>query len=359
MASKREAIIFIHGFYLGRDRNYFIDSLSTGLTEVLELPRVEEAGEEKIAGYAGKKFKVYVDVENIKEIDIYDAYWNDIISQPLSSSNLKNQIFRGVSMLFYWLISKDIFAFRNSPPLLIGLGVSLMLWIFWFYGIIALALVALGQDPNILGFAISEDWSKQISAFGKQMTNWSAWLIVSGLFSFVPINMLADIADFSTKYVEDTAESKILKAKIRKQVTENLNAVLESGLYEKITILAHSFGNVIATDVLADYQQKCRVRYISLGGSLKIFSIKSKQIAAEIKKCFNNQQIETWIDFYSHQDWLCTKTPVADGCDVAKISHREIKIPFSLIKQMSGKTHDHYFMNEEVLKACLNLKNDV
>ncbi|MDZ7959044.1 MAG: hypothetical protein RMY34_14375 [Aulosira sp. DedQUE10] len=109
--------------------------------------------------------------------------------------------------------------------------------------------------------------------------------------------------------------------------------------------------------MIADYQQKCRVRYICMEGSLKIFSIKSKQIEEEIKKCFNNQQIETWIDFYYHQDWLCTKTPVPDGCDIAKISHREIKIPFSLVKQMSGKTHAHYFMNEEVLRTCLNLKN--
>ncbi|OUL27000.1 hypothetical protein [Nostoc sp. 106C] len=357
MASRREAIIFIHGFYLGRDRNYFIDSLSTGFTEVLNTTRIEEAGEEKIAGYAGKKFKVYLDVDNIKEVDIYDAYWNDLISQPLSSSNLKNQVFRGIYMLFYWLITRDIFALRKSPPLLIGLGISLLLWIFWFYGIIALALVALGQEPNLLGFPISEDWSRQISAFGKQMTNWSAWLVVSGIFSFVPINMIADIADFSTRYLEENPEGKILKAKIRKKVAETLNAVLESELYDKITVLGHSFGNVIATDVLADYQQKYQVRYISMGSSLKVFSSKSKQIEEEIKKCFKNEQIETWIDFYSNQDWLCTKTPIPEGCNSIKFIYKKIKIPFSLLNQLTGKSHDHYFMNEEVLKTCLNFKN--
>lgn len=357
MKSQREAIIFIHGFYLGRDRNYFFDSLSTGFTEVLETPRVEEAGEEKIAGYTGKKFKVYIDIDNNKEVDVYDGYWNDLNSKQLSSSSLKDKVLRGIHMLLYWFFTKDLMALRGSPPLLVGLGIALLLWVFWFYGIIALAFVALGQEPKLFGFPVSEDWSKQISTFGKQMNNWSAWLIVSGLFSFIPINIIADIADFSTRYLEESSEGKTLKAKIRKRSSETLNAVLESNLYSKVTVFAHSFGAVIATDTLAEYQQNCRVRYIIAGGSLKLFSSKSKQIEEEIKRCFNNKRIEKWIDFYSDQDWLCTKTPVPEGCDSTRIYYRKINIPFSLLKQLSGKSHDHYFMNEEVLRTVLNCES--
>jgi len=266
MASQREAIIFIHGFYLGRDRNYFLNCLSKGFTQVLEFPTVKEAGEEKILGHTGKKFKVYVDENNIKEVDVYDAYWNDLVSNQLSKNSLKDQAFRGIYMLFSWLFTKDIIAIRSSPPLVIGLGISILLWSFWFYGTIALAFVALGQDPNFLGFPIPEEWSSQIGAFGKGMSNLSAWLIVSGLFSFVPINAIADIADFSTHYLEKNSEGKFVRAEIRKQVADTLNAVLETGYYNKVTILAHSFGVVIATDLVADYHQNNRVRYISLGG---------------------------------------------------------------------------------------------
>jgi len=364
MTSHREAIIFIHGFYLGRDRNFFLDSLSSGFTDVLAIPRVEEVGEEKIAGYVGKKFMVYTDVDNIKEVDVYDAYWNDLNSKQLSSSDLKSQVLSGVSMLFYWIITKDLIALKNSPPLLVGLGIALLLWVYWFYGIIALVLVALGgYEANLFGLPISQDLSiqikdglKQISEFGKSMTNWFAWLGMAALSSFLPINMIVDVADFSTRYLEENHEGKSLKAKIRKRVAETLNAVLESGLYDEITVLAHSFGAVIATNVLANYQQNYRVRCIIAGGSLKIFSSKSKQIEKDIKKCFNNDKIEIWIDFYSNQDWLCTKTPVHEGYDATKIIHKEIKFPFSLLNQLKGKSHDNYSINEEVLKTALNIK---
>ncbi|WP_200929834.1 hypothetical protein [Nostoc piscinale] len=63
-----------------------------------------------------------------------------------------------------------------------------------------------------------------------------------------------------------------------------------------------------------------------------------------------------WLDFYSNQDWLCTKTPVTEGCDPTKISHRKLKFTLPLSKQINGQSHDNYFINEEVLKAVLNLK---
>ncbi|AFZ15662.1 hypothetical protein Cri9333_4901 (plasmid) [Crinalium epipsammum PCC 9333] len=357
MAFQREALIFVHGFYLGRDKNYFLDCLSTGFTEVLEFPRVEEAGEEKIAGHIGKKFKLYVGKDIYKEVDVYDASWNELFNKQLSSSDFKNKIFRGIYILLYWFFTNNWLALRKAPPLLIGLGISLLLWVYWFYGIIALAFVALGQEPTSLGFPVPKDWLEPISSFGKHMTDWSVWLIVSGVFSFVPISLIADVADFSTRYLEDNSEGKVMRAKIRKQVADKLNAVLETGFYDKVTVLAHSFGVVIATDLLADYQQEHRVRYVSMGGCLNFLSYKSRQIEKEIRKLLNNEKIETWIDFYSEQDWLCTKTPVPKKSNSEKIHHRKIHLPFSLFNQLTGKSHDHYFTNEDVLKIVLNLSN--
>ncbi|MBE9198696.1 MULTISPECIES: hypothetical protein [unclassified Nodularia (in: cyanobacteria)] len=357
MTSEREAIIFIHGFYLGRDRNYFLDYLSTGFTDILEPYRIEEAGEEKIAGYIGKTIKLVTNKDNFKKIDVYDAYWNDLVNNQLSNRNLKDRLLRGIDMLFYWFFTKKLTILTSCPPLLIGLGISLLLGIFWFYGIIALTFIALGQEPNSLGFPISEEWAKQISSFGKQMTNFTAWTLVSGFFSFVPINLMVDVAEFSTRYLKENSEGRIMRAKIRKQVSGTLNAVLETGYYNKVTILAHSFGVVIATDLLADYQQEHRIRYVSMGGCLKFLSYKSNQIEKKIRKCINNEQIETWIDFYSNQDWLSTKTFIPKDSNSEKICHREIKLPFSLLKQITGKSHDHYFTDEEVLKTVLNIEN--
>ncbi|MEH2293221.1 hypothetical protein [Nostoc sp.] len=157
--------------------------------------------------------------------------------------------------------------------------------------------------------------------------------------------------------MEENSEGKILKAKIRKQVADKLNAVLETGLYDRVTILAHSFGVVIATDLLADYQGDHRVRYISMGGCLKFISCKSRHIENEISKCLDNKKIEAWIDFYSDQDWLCTKTPIPKKSSHERIQQTKTQTSFSLLKQLTGESHDNYFTNEEVLKAVLNLQN--
>jgi hypothetical protein len=355
IASQKEAVIFIHGFYLGKDRNYFIDCLSNGFTELIETTKVEEIGEEKIAGHIGRKFKVAIGKDGAKEIDLYDAYWGDLIGNELSSSSLKDQAFRGILMFFSWFSIRNLVALKDSPPLLIGLGIALVLWIFWFYGVVALTFVALGQEPSLLGFSIPEQWSSWIGSFGQRMTNWSAWLLVSGLISFLPVNMIANMADFMTRYLEESPEGKIIRAKIRKQVFDLIEDVIEVGVYSKITVIGSCFGSVIATDILADYQQSQKIRYITLGTCLKFLSCKSKQIEQETRRCLNNDRIETWIDFYSNQDWLCTKSPVPKGCSPAKLHYRENKLPSSLFKQLSGKYHDHYVTNEEVLKAILDL----
>lgn len=218
-----------------------------------------------------------------------------------------------------------------------------------------MVLTAIGQDNKFFGFEIAPKLAKEIGNFGEKMGGWSVWLVASALLSLIPVNAGVDIFDFARRYLEDDTDGRILRAKIRQRISVILDDVLNENIYDRVTVLAHSFGVVIATDMLADYQHSKPIRYISMGGALKALSYKSEWVEKEIKKCLSNDSLEVWIDCYSDQDWLCTKTPIPDGCSSKKIQYKKNNLKFSLLKQISGKSHEHYFTDENVLKTILDI----
>lgn len=355
MSFHKEVIIFVPGFQRDKDRDFYLNFLSAGLTEQLDNINVEEVGDAKIAGNVGKKFQINTNTGSVREIDIYEAYWEDLISNRLSDETLKNKIVRGAYIFYYWFFAKTWLSLREAPALFTGLGVSLLLWILWYYGTLAIAFIAIGQNSDSLGVQIPQEWAKSIGHLGEQMRVLPVWLIISGLLSFIPVNIFANMADFTMRYLEENTEGRVIRAKIRKRVSDILKDVINENIYNKVTIVGHSFGVCIATDLVADYQQGKKIRYISLGGNLKLLSYKTGWIEKEIEKCLNNQNMEAWIDFYSEQDWLCTKTPVPEGSSSRKMKFKKIDLKFNLLKQLNGESHDHYFTDENVLRTILDL----
>lgn len=278
MSSYQEAIIFIPG--LGApEKDFYLNFISAGLTEHLETIKVKEIGEAKIAGNSGKKFEVYLDKENKKNVDIYEVYWQDVFSR-LSKEELKERLVRGTNLLFYWFFAKTWLSIKEAPLLFIGLGITLALFISWYFGILVMALTAIGEKPDFFGFDLNNIYpglANKLGEIGHDMGGWNLWLTISALLSFIPINNAIDIADFTKRYLEEDTEGRVIKAKIRSRVLAVLKDVLEANLeeekvYKKITILAYSFGVVVGTDVLADYNYTKQVRYITLGGPLKLLS---------------------------------------------------------------------------------------
>lgn len=355
MSVRKEAIVFIPAM-TAQEKDFYLNYLSIGLTEHIESTsiKVKEIGEAKTGGCTGKKFELYQDGEKVKTIDIYEVYWGDLFSK-LSEKDLKARVLSGIQLVFYWFFSKIWTSVREAPLLFMGLLISLLLFTLWFYGTLVMALTAIGQDNNFLGFKIEPSLAKEIGEFGERMGGWSVWLIASALLSLIPVNAGVDIFDFARRYLDEDTDGRIIRAKTRQRASVILDDVLNENTYDKATVLAHSFGITIATDFLADYQHTQKIRYISMGGALKALSYKSEWVEKEIKKCLNNNTIEVWIDFYSEQDWLCTKTPIPVGCSSQKIQYKKNNLKFSLLKQISGKSHEHYFTDENVLRTILDI----
>jgi hypothetical protein len=355
MSVRKEAVVFVPAL-TAQDKDFYLDLLSAGFTEHLESTsvKVKDIGEAKTAGNSGKRFELHTDSEKLKIVDVYEAYWGDLFSK-LSDKDLKTRLLSGTSLTFYWFLGKIWASAREAPALFIGVFISLMFLIFWYYGIIVMALTAIGQDNNFFGFPIDCKLATKLGQIGTSLGGWSVWLIASALLNIIPVNIGVDIANFTKKYLDEDTDGRIIRVKTRQRISVVLNDILNENIYDKVTILAHSFGVTIATDLLADYHNPTKIRYISMGGALKVLSYKAEWIEKEIEKCLNNDTLETWIDFYSDRDWMCTKTPLPKGCSSNKIQYRKINLKFSLLKQMSGESHNHYFTDENVLKTILNI----
>ncbi len=352
--SSQEAVVFIPGLSV-REEGFYLELLGAGLIEQIESNRVQLTGDVTIEGNQGKQFKVLTDLDRTKIVDVYELYWGHLVFK-LSDRNLKERMLSGTRLLFYWFFSRTWMCFRESPALFFSAIVGAIFFIAWYYGTLALVFAAIGEDPDFLGIALNSQWAEYLGNIGSAMGGWSIWLVINGFIEFFPLNVAIDIMYFAMKYIEEDSSSRVLRAKIRNRIFSVIDSINKTGTYDKITIVGHSFGVMVAVDFLGEYRGSQSVQFIALGGPLKILSYKESWIEREIQKCLENDRVDTWHDFYSDRDWLCTKTPIPNGSPKTnKIQYHRNPLPYSIIKQLSGKSHLHYFTDSSVLRTILGL----
>ena len=350
-----EAIIFIPGLF-HEEKGYYFDILSEGL-ENQERLNLKSIGNVSIPGHTGKKFGIYSGKDLLKEIHIYEAFWLDIIAEEkLSSKDLRAKLLEGSSLLIYWLFSSIWIAFFEVPSLIIGLISSSFALVFWYYGILITVIKDVAEKGNILGQTIPEDWHKYTNTIVQILDSWTVFILIGIILSFVgaiSLDKMVDQAYFVKRYLGNVG-GIALRNKIRSRLKKITDDILND--YEQVTILAHSFGAIIGTDFLADYPSRKTLKYITLGGNIKLLSYRSTWIEKEIKKCLDNQVVSKWDDYYSKQDWLGAETPIPKGSNLEKIESHEFPIQCFFMDRLFGITHIAYLSDpswaEIWLKDC-------
>jgi pimeloyl-ACP methyl ester carboxylesterase len=353
----QEVIIFIPAFD-AKEKDYYVNHyLAVGLANRLEDKRVYlEPGEVKISGQTGKRFTFQSNLRT-KKIDIYEIYWRDLIDD-LNDKSIGYRVFRGIYLFFYWLFASPKIGKISRVFFFQVLGI-LFLIIAWEYSTVTVALTAIGNDPNALGFHLPSELAKTLGQLGKTFGGWQIWLVTSAILSVLPVptNVLINLLDFMVRYAEDDTERGLasLRDKLRGRLVSVLDDVLNENSYEKITVLAHSLGTVLAVDFLADYKHSStkKISFITLGSPLKPLASVSNWISQEVMKCVDNDSVEKWFDFYSDQDWLCTKAPVSSDTENGKFQATAISLRVSLAKQISGESHFAYFFDRFVLEKII------
>jgi len=166
----------------------------------------------------------------------------------------------------------------------------------------------------------------------------------------LPVTRVIDMSYATQHYLQN---GQAMQHKVIRRINSALvSSIQSSQSYERITIVAHSFGTVVSTEVLANYtdQNAPNIRTITLGGPLLFVNPRSQRVRTAMDRVLNNQKVTEWIDFYSDADWLCTRSPVKDN---NKFKSCPITSSVSIGDRLNGESHNLYFDNSDVIKAIL------
>ncbi len=276
-----EAIFLIPGFTT-KERNLILHRIGkefqkAGAKEVRKLDK---------NSCSVKRFQI-----SNRLIDVYEAYWGDLI-EDLTKMELTQRVPRGFYLLLYWLHSGIFKAFQKSMLLVLGSTALLFIVVCWYFITILLIFAEVVKEVEL-------DFLKRFKS-----TTGLIWLVNTFLVGLLPVSETANLVNFAERYFED----EFTKDKINERVLETLSLVQEKN-YINVTVVAHSFGAIIGTNLIASLNENKNIRYIPLGSPLKFFPFKSTRIKNNLFKAVDSckYNVYKWIEYYSEQDALCIR----------------------------------------------------
>ncbi|MBR9907528.1 MAG: hypothetical protein GYB30_05675 [Gammaproteobacteria bacterium] len=352
MNQKKELVIFVPGFSEKEPQNY-LDKLVTGLNDYCNsigcsFKQVSDSSSDERESKRQLLFEQ--DGNESKVVDIHEVYWADTVER-LSTARARTKAIRGLSLIWFWLCSRSVWsALKESKFLYSTMIGSIVLMVAWYIGILLAVLTALSTTPNeafTIGNLELAPFIKSLgSSVSEYLGGWYLFGLMAVIVSIFPIDKVVDASYLSQCYLVNRSN---LFHKVRGRINSALNNAIRDSSYEKYTIVGYSFGAVIAVEALASYAGGKRIEFISLGSPLLLISAKSRRVFDAVEAVKNNSHLITWSDFYSDQDWLCTRSPGNSTSD--HFISKKISVSVPLDEKMSGMSHELYFGNWEVLKT--------
>ncbi|MBR9910903.1 MAG: hypothetical protein GYB33_11210 [Gammaproteobacteria bacterium] len=349
MLTKQELVLFIPG--LGaKERDEYSAKLANGLSDYCAHNGLtcEVRDESIIDGSISRQ----IEIDSLqKTLDIREVFWSDLVT-PLSSESISIKIIRGFSLLWYWVFSFDVWqVIKHSKYILSSTIFTIIVVLFWYYGAITTALNAIAENPYFFGLPLPNRVSEVFGYLEGKLSGWNVWVGASILLAALPVTKILDISYFTKAYLQNRDS---LHHKINGRLSKAIHSAnsLEKK-YDRITIVAHSFGVVVSTELLSQFsaQGKRNFRFITLGGPLLVAAAKESRVKQAIDNLVVNKDLESWDDFYSNQDWLCTSSPVSDKA--SKYTSYLITSTVSFDNRIKGASHDLYFQDRDVMKAII------
>lgn len=295
-------------------------------------------------------------------LDVFEAYWADMIPEQAELPPWQ-KLMKGLELVGYWVFSLGSWravasSLRGGSAMIaIGLimgGLTLTAWYLMLAVLVGQTVAPGGAVPDELnGIPVVSDL---VSLFG-EVTGWLAanawWAVLPFLLTMLQVDALVLLARFTKDYFENRVdESGVgLRDRLRRRVSTTLEAVLEAG-YDEVVVVAHSFGTVIATDILAGWPHEAdlkRLSLISLGSPITVLRHRSAWLESERRQVLNPQRLATWVDYFSPSDWLCgavTGHRDSYGGDLSRKLEFEAPWP----QKITGQTHLLYYRDPRVLE---------
>lgn len=348
---EKDLILFIPGLG-GKERDKYAKKLSKGINNYCTQNGLDNNIIEKPQMDGSISRTIHIPTQQ-RSIDIKEVFWSDLAPQ-LSSESILKKVVRGFSLLWFWVFAPKVWkAIRGNAYMLLSMVVSIVLILLWYYGAIATGFKAVAENPQFFNFELHNNSIKLLGEIGDNLSGWNVWLTASVLLIIMPVTEILDISYFTKSYLQNRES---VFNKIFGRISHAFHAIVNSDeQYDHILIVSHSFGVVASVEFLAELDNEAmkKFRLITLGGPLKIMAAKEPRIQKSINKLALNNNLESWSDFYSNQDWLCTLSPVPK--ETKKYTAHSLSSSVSFDQKLNGASHDLYFEDREVMKSIIDI----
>jgi hypothetical protein len=348
MGALRDAIVLVPGARIAKQGEH-LEVLIKGLRNTAESVRFGEASPALLAGLKGVRLAcTVIATGETRQVDLFECYMSDLVPN-LSQQSPRIKLWEGTKVLLFWFTSGMWRALRQHPYLVLSAIVSSIGFLLWYFSVLALGLTALGELKPPEGSGLLPQAVALAAASGKRLGSWVVWLGLTTLLGLSRADRLADIGHFLRRYL--TCDE--LRSDFRNRLREPLYQIVDSGEYRQVTVLAHSFGSLVAADVLAEFKPKAgpSVGVITLGSPIAVLLGMAAWLPKELKRCSENATLRFWVDFSSRSDWMGApvsfeREPVFSFVPIALLDMG------GFVDQFTGGAHRAYFHRSEVTE-CL------
>ena len=343
---QRELIIFVPGF--GAVRELYLEKLADGIKKFFGK-REECLIFRNNTLNRGSGFRsLYITDTNRSQrrIDIYEVEWTDLMPK-FSDKPVLIRLWSMLKVLIYWASPNRLRRIFLSPErpsrsrlkfLLMMLGYSLFLLLLWIL------------------LTLQEVWSPVELIGDKTLSTGIAVILTLLPFGLVPAGIF-DSSHASRCYLQGDIDAQGIRTRLAEALTDLPRHDQE------VTVLAHSAGVVVATEVLSEWNSEkfSSVRFITLGSPLSLWAAAEPRFGQVRKQLIENDAIIRWTDFSTGRDWICTGSypdgKSSDSKYEAPKMPLENKVTF--LESASLQSHDLYFDDVQVIKNLLKMDSDV
>lgn len=360
----RRAVVVIPGIQR-RQRFERRDALVRNLEAVVERHPVIRGEEVEVAGESGlglvPRLRETDTAERQPELDVFEAYWVDMLPEQQTSMGPWGRLAQGLDLLLYWPLNwRSWRAMRLSPYMTVALVVGAVLLVTWYLSLTLLVSETLlqgdgGLPPEIAGLPLVGTLLGWYFEAAKAVSDWRYWAVVALVLSVVRVASLVELAQATKAYLENQPDPQDigLRDRIRARVASTLEHVLEQERYGEVLVVAHSFGTVIAVDILADWPRRQdfrRLGLVTLGSPIAMLRLRSNWLGGQLQRLLNRDECRCWLDFHSGTDWFCSPVPGHRQRFGHAASHA-LDFEASLRQRFSGFSHLLYYRAQPVLET--------
>ncbi len=343
MTDEKHLILFFAG--MGeRKRDIYLDELVNGMINTLGDGELHVVLNHSSVGR--RELTVQVPGRPKKIVQIHAVFWGDLVPS-LSEFSLPLRAAHGLLLLQFWL-NRRLFVLPADMQELrllrrwIATGAVLLL--LWYIASLLLLLQAYGTD-------VVNAISDHVGAFGPaiKLTIGAAALLAGWkLFS-----QGVDVAYAIKAYIQD---ARSVRERIRRRALSVLIRELRDTQGQQVTILAHSFGTVVAVEALAHLPKTVPCfDLITIGSPLQLVVYRDPKFLEIIRRCQEHTKLHCWRDFYASLDAFCTRVPADES---QRFQRSEIDLGMSAVEGAMGQAHDRYFSDLRVIGAILRLPDE-